>query len=237
MKKGYAVNPTFAYNLYSLGLAYVTLGDDAKAEQWFMHALKLQPDLHYALVGLTEMNLAKGNNQAAVEHSQKALSLVPNDLAAFEAAGDAELFLGNYEQAKFYFEKALLNSAAGSREYRSRRPATCLGYIYWKSGQKEKAQTMFRQSLAVDQKELDQGSEFFAAPYDLAAINAIQGNKAEAYKWLQKTIDEGWLLYRIAERDPLLENLRSDDRFKQMMANVKSMVEEQRRRVEEMEKQ
>jgi len=37
--------------------------------------------------------------------------------------------------------------------------------------------------------------------------------------------------------DPLLENLREDERFEKMMAQVKGMVTEMRKRVEETEKQ
>jgi hypothetical protein len=37
--------------------------------------------------------------------------------------------------------------------------------------------------------------------------------------------------------DPLLENLRGDDKFKRMIADVKAMVDEMRRRVEEAEKE
>ena len=73
--------------------------------------------------------------------------------------------------------------------------------------------------------------------YTLAEINAIQGNKADARDWLQKAIDAGWRDYRYAEIDPSLENLRGDERFKKMMADVKDQVDEMRKRVEEMEKE
>ena len=33
-------------------------------------------------------------------------------------------------------------------------------------------------------------------PFDRAIIDAIQGNKPDAYKWPQKAIDAGWRDYR-----------------------------------------
>jgi hypothetical protein len=112
-----------------------------------------------------------------------------------------------------------------------------MGYIYWKTGRKDEARKMFARGLTNDEEELARGSESCGLPLDLAEINAIQGNKPEAYKWLQKAIDAGWREYRWAATDPLLENLRNDDKFKQMMADVKAKVDEMRKRVKEMEKE
>jgi hypothetical protein len=95
---------------------------------------------------------------------------------------------------------------------------------------------MFARSVEFDQKQLAQGSEDSGVMYDLATISAIQGNKTEAYDWLQKAIDAGWRSYGFAEVAPYLENLRGDDRFKKMMADVKAVVDEMRKRVEEMDK-
>jgi pyruvate/2-oxoacid:ferredoxin oxidoreductase beta subunit len=92
---------------------------------------------------------------------------------------------------------------------------------------------LFSQSLNLCQKQLEQGNEFWAAPYYIAAVHAIQGNKEEAYKWLKKAIDSGWRNFRLGSRNPLLENLREDEQFKQMMAQVKEMVDKMRRKIEE----
>ena len=107
-----------------------------------------------------------------------------------------------------------------------------LGYIYWKMGQQDEARKLFDQSLDFDQEKLVQGNELWLIPFDMAAVHAIQDNKEEAYKWLQKAIDAGWRFYKIGLKDPRLENLQNDDRFQEMMAEVKAMVDEMRKRVE-----
>ncbi len=71
----------------------------------------------------------------------------------------------------------------------------------------------------------------------MACLNAVQGNKEEAYEWLQKAIEAGWRQSHVALKDPLLENLHNDARFQQMMAQLKGQVDEMRRRVELMESQ
>jgi hypothetical protein len=49
----------------------------------------------------------------------------------------------------------------------------------------------------------------------------------------QKSIDAGWRTFRLGMKHPLLENLHEDEKFKQMMARVKAMVDEMRQRIEE----
>jgi hypothetical protein len=71
---------------------------------------------------------------------------------------------------------------------------------------------------------INNGDEEFNAPYILAEINAAMGNREEALKWLRTAIDNGWRLYRISLADPLLENLRNEDKFKRMMADLKDKV-------------
>lgn len=110
---------------------------------------------------------------------------------------------------------------------------TLLGYTYWKTDQHEQAMELFNHSSKTLQQTLAQGYEIWDVPYELAAIHAIQGNKEEAYRWLHKAIDAGFRLYRSTLRDPLLENLREDEPFQQMMLQVKARVDEMRKRVEE----
>jgi len=236
-KKAVALNPTFAPSYWIVGLVYMGLEKYAKAELWFNKALELQPDFINAYGGLINMYLAQGKYDQASAHSRRILSIGPEDVKALSWAGNTELASGNYVQAKQYYEKAMEIYSTGLGELTDVSLTTHLAYIYWKTDQEEEARRMFSQSLDLAQKLLEQGNESWVIPYNIAAINAIQGNKKEAYLWLQKAIDAGWRHYRIGSIDPLLENLHNDEQFKQMMAEVKAMVDEMRKRVEEMERE
>ena len=91
---------------------------------------------------------------------------------------------------------------------------------------------MWGRYLEVAQKRIEQGDERLQIPYAIAAINAIQVNRKEAYQWLQKAIEIGWRNFRFYSKDPMFESLHGDEQFKKMMAEVKSMVDEMRKRVE-----
>jgi len=150
----------------------------------------------------------------------------PNNLIGLNSAGRIELWTENYAKAKEYYLKALEVSSAEEADIVS------LGYILWKTGHQEEARNMFNQALHLAEKAFEKGDERTELPINIAIINSIQGKKSEAYKWLEKAIETGWRWYDWSFKDPLLENLHNDERFKQLMAHIKAMVDEMRKRVE-----
>ena len=235
LKKALALNPTFPFTYSCVGYVYSGLGDYDRAELWFNKALELQPDLSDAHTDLVGMYIEQGRYDQAIAQSQKALSVAPDAVLALNSAAYAEFVSGNFAKAREHYEKTMEIStpeipSAGGVWFTTR-----LAYIYWKTGEKEKARKILSQRLEADQKSLAQGSDWWRIPYDVAAVNAIRGDEAEAYVWLQRAIDAGWRRYRMASADPLFENLHNDGQFKKMMADVKVMVDEMRRRVEEAE--
>jgi hypothetical protein len=72
----------------------------------------------------------------------------------------------------------------------------------------------------------------------MAALYAVQGNKDEAIRWLEKAVEATspqWNTNYIS-RYPLFENIRDDARFKQIIDGMKAKVAGMRRRVEQMER-
>ena len=84
-------------------------------------------------------------------------------------------------------------------------------------------------------RRIEQGNEGWDTREYIAMIYALQGNKEEALKWLQKAVDAGWYHYRYIVRHPMLENVRDEPRFKEIIEKTKAKVDEMRRRVEKME--
>ncbi len=227
-KNALALGPAFPFSYAEMGYAYRGLDDHAKAEQWLNKALDLQPDFSVAINELIYCYLAQGKYKKAIEQSQKLLSIAPYSIGTLNRAGFLELLSGNYEQAQQYYEKSI--------EIRpTMQNLTNLGFIYWKKEQQDEAQKLFNQGLILCQEQLEQGNEYWTVPYNIAAIHAIQGNKEEAYKWLKKAVDAGWRDFRLGLMDPLLENLHEDEKFKQMMTEVKNMVDKMRKRIEKEE--
>jgi len=62
----------------------------------------------------------------------------------------------------------------------------------------------------------------FGLPLWMAEAYALLGNTEEAFRWLNQSVRNGMFNYPLlAQADPLLENIRSDPSFHQLMAEVK----------------
>ncbi|MGA2624946.1 MAG: protein kinase [Bacteroidota bacterium] len=58
--------------------------------------------------------------------------------------------------------------------------------------------------------------------HHLAGIFALLGERNEALNWLENAYDRGFINYPLlSERDPLLANIRGEERFKKLMERVK----------------
>jgi tetratricopeptide (TPR) repeat protein len=178
---------------------------------------------------LGNVSFMQGNYQQCIEQAEEFLSRYPDQRRVLSLIGYAELMLGNYSRAEEYFAKTIaIDSLYGE--------TSGLGYVYWKMGRQDEARKMFERSRKFAEKELEQGNENPEVPFGLAEIYATQGNKTEAYKWLQKAIDAGWKYYARLEIDRSFDSLRTDDKFKQIMINMKADVDRMRKHVEEMDK-
>jgi len=59
-------------------------------------------------------------------------------------------------------------------------------------------------------------------PWFGASLFALLDEKDEAYRWLEHSIDRGWINYPVfAERNPFFASLRGEERFKRLMERVK----------------
>jgi len=59
-------------------------------------------------------------------------------------------------------------------------------------------------------------------PWFGASAFALAGAKDEALTWLERAVEQGWINHPLfSERDPLLESIRDEPRFKELMVGVK----------------
>jgi len=91
-----------------------------------------------------------------------------------------------------------------------------LAFKYALQGEKEKALVTFT----------DKAREFFwndpEVPWFGASLFALVDEKEEALRWLEHSVDRGWINYPVfAERNPFFANIRGEERFKKLMARVK----------------
>ncbi len=236
LKKALMLSPNFAYTYCYIGETYRQLDKPLEAEEWLNRAIKVQPDYYESYCYLALLYRGKGQDQQAMKQIEKQLALAPIDVRSLEWAARFTEYRNNLSAAKQYYQRARQENVSFETDPRS-LSAIGLGHILLKEGQQQEAYKLLDLALSARQKAIEAGSEYGETFYYTAAIYAIRNQKSEAYTWLQKAIERGWRDYRTTLRDPWFEKLRSDDRFKQMMAQVKKQVDEMRSRVEKIEKE
>jgi TolB-like protein/lipoprotein NlpI len=225
-----AINPNFPSVFQRFGHIFYFLDDFVKSEKYLNLAFDLQPHEFDTNKNMISLYLAQGKIQKAIDFSQTLFSKFPDNHSILSWVGLVELFAGNFDQAYYYYQKSF-----------DIQPTTSnllgLGYILWNKEQHKEARELFDQRTNICIEQLERGIERWGIPWDLGAIMAIQGKNEEALKWLQKAIDVGWREFRIAKKDPRLENIRNEQQFQNMMNDMKQKVDDMRWRVEQAEKQ
>jgi TolB-like protein/Flp pilus assembly protein TadD len=224
--KSIQVDPARASGYATLGLIYTGLALDSAAQKWFLTSIELLPNL------IREENLIKSyitikDYKKAREYIQNRQKESPGDIDILEIAGLVEVNAGDFQKAKVLYDSAYSKKPeikASSSEY---------AYVLWKINKKKEAALIFSKASHESEEIIKQGNEEFNSPYILAQVNAVLGNKESAYKWLQQAINNGWRQYEMNLNDPLFENIRNEDRFKEMMNNLKQMVDTMRKKIDE----
>jgi TolB-like protein/tetratricopeptide (TPR) repeat protein len=150
--------------------------------------------------------LAAGKYDRSIEQSRKALEIDPNYWWSYQTLGLAYQRKKQYPEAIAALERARLADP---------NPAILgnLGYVYATAGKKTEAQT-----IMGELKELS--NQRYVSPYHTACIYAGLGNKDQAFEWLERSVEERASFIPLLKFDPVMEDLRSDPRFKDLLKRM-----------------
>ena len=233
----------------SLAEAYATLGfvmatldrDWLGSEDSFQKALRLNASYATAHQWYSVVLRSLGRFDEAIEESQKAQELDPLSPIINATVGQCFYFARRYDEAiklyrrmlaveanyrwthyliacayreKGWYDKAILEFEEALKVMPGEPVVISdLAYTYAISGEKEAA----RAKLA----ELEEHSKrTYVSPYDLAIAYLGLGDKEVAFTLLEqahKEHDDGLLMIKI---DPLLDSVRSEDRFRAILKQV-----------------
>ena len=230
LQRAFELAPTVAIPANILGAGHDALGDSRRAEASFRRALELQPDLGQTHSRLIWFYIRHRRDRQALEQTRTALRIVPFDPWVM-AAGEAELIAGDPRRARELFEQLLpLMKGVRLSRHSSAGVETYLAYLYRQAGRRGEAERLVAESLAADRRNLERGNQDWSAPFDMACVHALKGDKDEAFRWLEQAVEAGWRGWPIGTRSPLLDPLRSDERFGRIEARLEALVGQMRRR-------
>jgi TolB-like protein/Flp pilus assembly protein TadD len=223
------LDPSFADHRWLVGEVYLWLGDFDESMNWTEQALDLHPDHPYARNNLVWLHLVRGDLELARSVVQQTLSL--GETYSSLLAGAVALFAGELEEAEAQLERANAVETGGADF-----AFPWLGHIYLQTDRRDVAVKLLQPRVRELRNRITAGDERVIWRYELAGIYAVLGNKAEAYEWLEEGVRRApgfWILVGdLANRDPMWERLRGDERFQRLMRDFHAAVEKQRRQVQ-----
>jgi tetratricopeptide (TPR) repeat protein len=197
--------PTYApaHQWYSSYLVAMGRFDEAIAEA--KRAEELEPLSFISNSHLGWILYFAGRYDEAIEHCNRLLDVDPSFFPARRYLGLAYEQKGMYKEAIAQFEQ-------GVKLSKSPLMLSLLGHAYAASGRKADAQRVLT--------ELDQQKQRYVSPYTIATIYAGLGDKDQSFKWLEKAFEERDIWLMNLKVDPVLKNLRSDQRFGNLLQRI-----------------
>jgi len=221
VKKYQGLEPTSKLSYRYIADVYRMLGVYSEAEKFYLQCLAIDPNYVEPYVLLAPTYFYWGKDQQLHALLAK-MNLLKENNRILAGLADTEFLMRDYNAAKADYlglDKSLLSY------YQAQ-----VGFIYWKEGNRIEAEKMFVSILQQEQKKIDQGNDLWAPVMNKAAVNAIRGDKAEAYRLLHKAIDSGFIEVPYLAKSPLFENLHGDMQFQQIVNDLQKKLDAMRKR-------
>ncbi len=204
LKPEYAV----AHHWYAINLL-TPLGRFEEAEQEIRNAQELEPMslVINATVGL--VSYFARQYDTAVDYFRRTLDMDPDYAVSNFFLGRALVQTGDYREAMEHFQKGL--KAYGD----SANMLATFGHAAAVSGKKDIALKILNQLLELSQS-------MYVSSYDLAAIYCGLKDFDQALFWLEKAFEERAYLMIYLRVDPILEPLRGEKRFQNLVQKIYS---------------
>jgi adenylate cyclase len=196
-------NSAAAHHWYARHLEQIGRIDEALRE--IDAALKNDPLSPTIRVAKAKILFDAHRYREAIESSKTALELESNFASAYQVLEEAYAQLGDQTNAL---------AAANKYVELSQRTGWALlelAYVYAVAGNREESDRIVNEVTAHP-------GEF--SPYDMATIRAAWHDPDGAIPWLEKAIVARTVDVILIRVDPRLDNIRSDARFKQLLARV-----------------
>jgi TolB-like protein/Tfp pilus assembly protein PilF len=205
------------------GNIYEITGKYKKAEELYIQCKNLAPGWSDSYLYLGSLYLHWEKYDKAIEMFSQGLSIVPEDPFLINEIAWAYFNNEELDSASFYWSKYedLERNFTDVSQYVPFRHR--LAYIKWQQGEKEIAQELFNEQIRLDMEQ-QQGLRGYGAwregsyYYDLGVVNAYLGNTEESILWLDSAANKGFFNIGIVENDPLLDDIRKDQRFQALLS-------------------
>jgi eukaryotic-like serine/threonine-protein kinase len=217
-RRGLDLSPDEANSFHHVALPLLALGYDDVTERFLRIGLDKETFIgpwgpygpkpyHRVPLNLSRLELLRANHQEALDWVRSALDLRPDN---------AELL----QQYALVLTSAPVEGADEivERLFRDGHvPVARFAMLLMRQGERERAVSLVDQAIEAAEREFAGGSENPGTAVDIARLQAVAGNVPEALDWLERGYKMGYRYARRLEREPALDSLRSESRFKDLV--------------------
>jgi DNA-binding winged helix-turn-helix (wHTH) protein/TolB-like protein/Tfp pilus assembly protein PilF len=201
LKPGYAP----AHQWYSSYLVAVERFDEAIAEA--KRTAELEPLSFVASSHLGWIYYLSGQNDKAIEQCKKILELDPSSFPA-------RRYLGLAYEGKGMYNEAISEFQTGVKLSGSPLMLALLGHAYAVAGKRAEALQVLADLQPVQNQR-------YVSPYTVAAIHAGLNDNEQAFKWLEKAMEERDIWLMNLKVDPVFAKLRKHPQFSDILARIR----------------
>ena len=170
---------------------------------------------------LAMLDWLRGRERDALERARKASASAPNNEEVLFLLADLALMTGaaDTETRVEHFFRSAPDLSGGfwilPESFRVK-----YAYFLAHHGEVRRAKQLMEEAARLARESMDKGNEMPRARIEIAAIHALRQQKEPALEWLQKAYDAGWRDSRTLIRDPILERIREEPKFKELIARI-----------------
>jgi TolB-like protein/Tfp pilus assembly protein PilF len=234
--ESYARDPGYVVNLHGLGIYYLALGDDEKAEFWIDQALSNGPDSFRANRAAAYLHLHRGNEAEALEAAGRLQAIAPGNNTTLYLLVASQ----RYREALRIAGEFLPELACDRDPEISRRnlfQAINVSLALEKTGAADCANRLL--DKALEQMRVMPRLGNFGYGFADVEVYARQNKKEQALTALRQGIDDDCCVFwwTQGERSPHTELLSGNPEFNAMMDEIRSEMATQLEHVRETETQ
>jgi DNA-binding SARP family transcriptional activator/TolB-like protein/tetratricopeptide (TPR) repeat protein len=212
-----------------VGTTHAHLEDFDAAERWYRGVLSVDPVYLSALEGMAVLFLLRGQRDSATHYADRMATHHATEPRALATAAAVNHYLRNFDAAERLAGEAVQLAPgtpilAGAAAGYGTLATTMLGLALLRSGNHERADALFSESLAFLEPLIADGADSPRWPYEVALIHAAQGDSAAALDWLDVAFDRGFRWAWMLELEPALDAHRSDPRFRRLIGRVRNAM-------------
>ena len=104
-----------------------------------------------------------------------------------------------------------------------------------KAGRYDSANTLLQKNLDFYLSQFEQGRKFSGWLAEISLIYVLQNNRAEAFEWLEKLIDDGFSDYDQIHESVLFDPVKNDPEYQRIMGKLRARLDTMKQRVLEQE--